>query len=121
MAVIFIVSTVVLGGTLWLALPTLELFAPFCLASGPFMLTLFFSLRDDRPLLRLPKSFAQLQDLNYLLKKYRDIYPFRIFVSYVTTYLLYDIFLLWCNFLTRLPFAAAFKLSRYLDPCIYLS
>ena len=38
--------------------------------------------------MRIPKSFAQLQDLNYLLKKYRDIYPFRIFVSYVLSYLL---------------------------------
>jgi hypothetical protein len=44
--------------------------------------------REDRPLLRIPKSFAQLQDLNYLLKKYRDIYPYRIFISYVLTYLL---------------------------------
>lgn len=45
-------------------------------------------IRDDRPLLKIPKSFDQLQDLNYLLKKYRDIYPYRIFVCYVTTYLL---------------------------------
>lgn len=46
------------------------------------------SLSDDRPLLRIPKSFAQLQALNGLLKKYRDIYPYRIVVCYVTTYLL---------------------------------
>ena len=45
-------------------------------------------LREDRPLLRIPKSFAHLQDLNYLLKKYRDIYPFRVLLSYVVTYLL---------------------------------
>jgi uncharacterized membrane protein YdjX (TVP38/TMEM64 family) len=45
-------------------------------------------LREDRPLLRIPKSFAHLQDLNNLLKKYRDIYPFRIFISYVIAYLL---------------------------------
>ena len=44
--------------------------------------------RADRPLLRIPKSFSQLQDLNGLLKKYRDIYPLRIIVCYVTTYLL---------------------------------
>jgi len=43
---------------------------------------------EDRSLLRIPKSFANLQDLNYLLKKYRDIYPFRVFLSYVITYLL---------------------------------
>ena len=45
--------------------------------------------RADRPLLRIPKSFAQLQDLNGLLKKYRDIYPYRILICYVITYLLY--------------------------------
>lgn len=43
---------------------------------------------EDRPLLRIPKSFQQLKELNGLLKKYRDIYPYRILVSYVTTYLL---------------------------------
>ncbi|KAJ3509887.1 hypothetical protein NLJ89_g4982 [Agrocybe chaxingu] len=72
MACIFIVSTALLGGTLWLALPKLE--------------------ESDRPMLRIPKSFQQLQDLNFLLKKYRDIYPFRIFVCYVTTYLFLQAF-----------------------------
>ena len=47
---------------------------------------LFF--RADRPHLKIPKSFAELQALNTLLKKYRDIYPYRIVVCYVTTYLL---------------------------------
>ncbi|KAF8604661.1 hypothetical protein BDV93DRAFT_507576 [Ceratobasidium sp. AG-I] len=64
---LFVVGSVVLGGTLWLALPTLE--------------------EADRPMLRIPKSFVQLQDLNTLLKKYRDVYPYRIFVCYVITYL----------------------------------
>ncbi|KAF8659051.1 hypothetical protein AX16_001923 [Volvariella volvacea WC 439] len=72
MACIFIISTAFLGGTLWLALPTLE--------------------EADRSLLRIPKSFAQLQDLNTLLKKYRDIYPHRIFICYVTTYLFLQAF-----------------------------
>ncbi|KAI0671954.1 oxalate transporter [Trametes maxima] len=66
MAVIFFVSTVLLGGTLWLALPTLEV--------------------QDRPMLKIPKSFVELQALNTLLKKYRDIYPYRIVVCYVITY-----------------------------------
>ncbi|KAI0048970.1 hypothetical protein FA95DRAFT_1490047 [Auriscalpium vulgare] len=72
MAVIFLVSSIVLGGTLWLALPPLD--------------------PEDRPLLRIPKSFAALQDLNYLLKKYRDIYPFRVVVCYVITYLFLQAF-----------------------------
>jgi len=72
MAVIFLLSCVVLGGTLWISLPTLE--------------------PEDRPLLRIPKSFSHLQDLNYLLKKYRDIYPFRVFICYVVTYLFLQVF-----------------------------
>ena len=44
--------------------------------------------REDRESLRIPKSFGQLQALNHLLKKYRDIYPFRVFVCYVSVYLL---------------------------------
>ncbi|KAI0249891.1 hypothetical protein BJV78DRAFT_1283682 [Lactifluus subvellereus] len=72
MALIFILSCILLGGTLWISLPTLD--------------------PEDRPLLRIPKSFANLQDLNYLLKKYRDIYPFRVFVSYVLTYLFLQAF-----------------------------
>nr|BAJ10704.1 oxalate transporter [Fomitopsis palustris] len=72
MAAIFVVSTLFLGGTLWLALPTLD--------------------EEDRPDLRIPKSFAQLQALNTLLKKYRDIYPYRIVVCYVTTYLFLQAF-----------------------------
>lgn len=46
------------------------------------------NISEDRPLLAIPKSFAQLQTLNMLLKKYRDIYPYRIVVCYVITYLL---------------------------------
>ncbi|KAJ7903707.1 hypothetical protein B0H14DRAFT_2666053 [Mycena olivaceomarginata] len=57
--------TLILGSILWLALPTLE--------------------EDDRPKLRIPKSFAQLQDLNGILKKYRDIFPYRIFICFVVT------------------------------------
>ncbi|KAA1467382.1 hypothetical protein DENSPDRAFT_877273 [Dentipellis sp. KUC8613] len=72
MAVIFLVGSLILGGTLWFALPTLE--------------------EEDRPLLRVPKSFQQLQDLNFLLKKYRDIFPYRIFVCYVVTYLFLQAF-----------------------------
>ncbi|KAJ6544835.1 hypothetical protein DFH09DRAFT_1040805 [Mycena vulgaris] len=72
MACVFLVSTFFLGSILWLALPTLE--------------------EDDRPKLRLPKSFAQLQDLNGILKKYRDIFPYRIFICFVVTYLFLQAF-----------------------------
>ncbi|THH23213.1 hypothetical protein EUX98_g7965 [Antrodiella citrinella] len=72
MALIFVLSTAFLGGTLWLALPTLE--------------------EADRPYLKIPKTFPELQALNGLLKKYRDIYPYRIVICYVTTYLFLQAF-----------------------------
>ncbi|KAF9814421.1 hypothetical protein IEO21_05085 [Rhodonia placenta] len=72
MAAIFVLSTAFLGGTLWLALPSLD--------------------EEDRPNLRVPKSFVQLQALNALLKKYRNIYPYRIVVCYVITYLFLQAF-----------------------------
>ncbi|KAG2071768.1 hypothetical protein BDR04DRAFT_1052421 [Suillus decipiens] len=72
MAAVFILSTIFLGGTLWLTLPTLD--------------------EADRPSLRIPKSFSQLQALNDILKKYRDIYPFRIVTCYAITYLFLQAF-----------------------------
>ncbi|KAH6887265.1 hypothetical protein BKA70DRAFT_1462638 [Coprinopsis sp. MPI-PUGE-AT-0042] len=64
---LLVLGTAFLEGVLWIALPTLE--------------------EADRPMLKIPKSFAELQALNILLKKYRDIYPYRIVVCYVVTYL----------------------------------
>ncbi|KAN0093071.1 hypothetical protein V8E55_003855 [Tylopilus felleus] len=72
MAAIFLVATLLLGGTLFLALPTLS--------------------PDDRSLLHIPKSFDDLKVLNGLLKKYRDIYPVRIIICYVITYLFLQTF-----------------------------
>ncbi|KAF8311075.1 hypothetical protein DL93DRAFT_2032519, partial [Clavulina sp. PMI_390] len=69
---IFVLSSLILGGTLWLALPTLE--------------------EDDRPRLRIPKSFDQLKDLNDLLKKYKSIYPFRTLLCFVVVYLFLQAF-----------------------------
>ncbi|TEB09753.1 hypothetical protein FA13DRAFT_1768724 [Coprinellus micaceus] len=57
-----------------------------------FAVSTMFLGERDRHLLAIPKSFQQLQDLNFLLKKYRDIYPYRIFVCYVTTYLFLQAF-----------------------------
>src|SRR6266566_4587012 len=75
---------------------------------------------DDRSLLRIPKSFAHLQDLNYLLKKYRDIYPFRVFLSYVLTYLLS----VPISVLLHSPVLTTFLASKhfhYRDRCIFPS
>ncbi|KIJ52648.1 hypothetical protein M422DRAFT_26217 [Sphaerobolus stellatus SS14] len=72
MAVLFVISCIILGGTLWLALPTLD--------------------EADRAHLHIPKSFDELQQLNTLLKKYRDIYPYRIVICYLITYLFLQAF-----------------------------
>jgi len=71
-AAIFILSSLLLGGTLWIALPRVE--------------------EEDKPALRIPKSFAQLQALNTLLKKYRDIHPYRVVICYVVMYLFLQAF-----------------------------
>ena len=72
---------------------------------------------DDRPLLHIPKSFDDLKALNLLLKKYRDIYPERIVVCYVITYLLYVTPL--SPFLFSLSFASVQAFS--LPGSMYLS
>ncbi|KAG8907996.1 hypothetical protein FRB99_001162 [Tulasnella sp. 403] len=72
MAALFIVSTAFLFVTLKLALPTLE--------------------EEDRQYLHVPRSFEQLQQLNTLLKKYRSLYPFRIVLCFVITYLFLQAF-----------------------------
>lgn len=60
----------------------------------------FMSDREDRPKLKIPKSFDQLKDLNTLLKKYKTIYPFRTVLCFVIVYLLcvfpFFLFLLEC-------------------------
>ena len=67
--VIFVVSCIFLGGILWVALPTLD---PY--VNPPFYSSRYFTnlfpppIRQDRHLLHIPKSFSDLQDLNYLLK-----------------------------------------------------
>lgn len=116
MALIFTLSCILLGGTLWIALPTLEPYAYLF----PFLAFFIPSFRDDRPLLRIPKSFANLQDLNYLLKKYRDIHPFRVFFSYVLTYLLSVPNFRRSTFPVLIPFSAS-KHSHYRDRCTFPS
>ncbi|KIO34304.1 hypothetical protein M407DRAFT_240633 [Tulasnella calospora MUT 4182] len=72
MALLFVVSTALLLLTLKLALPTLE--------------------EEDRQYLHVPRTFEQLQQLNTLLKKYRSMYPFRIVLCFVITYLFLQAF-----------------------------
>lgn len=42
---------------------------------------------EDKDKLRIPKNFDDLKTLNTLLKKYRNIYPYRILISFICVYL----------------------------------
>lgn len=64
---IFVLCSLVLGGTLWLALPRVK--------------------PEDRHLLRIPRNFEDLQGLNALMKRYRRSAPLRVAVCWIATYL----------------------------------
>ncbi|KAI0028965.1 hypothetical protein K488DRAFT_89230 [Vararia minispora EC-137] len=97
MTAIFVIGCLVLGGTLWVALPRLE--------------------EMDRDKLRIPKSFEQLKDLNDLLKKYRDIYPFRILICFVITYLFLQAFSLPGSMYMSILGGAVWGVPRALPLC----
>ena len=42
---------------------------------------------EDKDKLHIPKNFDDLKTLNTLLKKYRDIHPYRILVTFICVYL----------------------------------
>ena len=64
----------------------------FFLSFLSLALILYFSWPEieeqDKPALKIPKSFEQLQALNRLLKKYRSQQGFRILVCWTVIYLL---------------------------------
>lgn len=64
---LFVVGSTLLGGTLYLALPSLD--------------------DVDRPLLHVPTSFDELKALNTLLQKLKTLYPARTVICFVVTYL----------------------------------
>lgn len=83
--------------------------------------------RADRPMLRIPKSFVQLQDLNTLLKKYRDVYPYRIFGKFLhspqprPTYHTHTLLLprsMLCDHLSIVREKDLFVLNGHHYPCI---
>jgi len=86
-----------LGGTLWFALPRLE--------------------EVDRPKLKVPTSFTQLKDLNGLLQKYRTIYPFRTLLSFISTYLFLQAFSLPGSMYLSIVAGAVWGMSLALPLC----
>ncbi|KAH7106289.1 snare associated Golgi protein-domain-containing protein [Auriculariales sp. MPI-PUGE-AT-0066] len=69
---LFILCALVLGGTLFLALPRIS--------------------PDDQHLFKFPRSFDDLQGLNILLKKLKAEHNARIFVCWIATYLFVQAF-----------------------------
>ncbi|PWN49895.1 hypothetical protein IE53DRAFT_122629 [Violaceomyces palustris] len=69
---LFLVCSVGLGGTLWLALPVID--------------------DSDRPFLRIPRSFDQLQDLNRVLQHYKDENFGRVMLSWFIVYMFLQAF-----------------------------
>jgi hypothetical protein len=67
LSVLFALFSALVLGTFWFGMPKVE--------------------PEDRPALKLPRSFADLQGLNALLKKYKDLYPWRIMLCGVVAYL----------------------------------
>ncbi|KAL7419082.1 hypothetical protein Q5752_005918 [Cryptotrichosporon argae] len=88
LAALFFVFTAVVVGTFWFGLPPLD--------------------EADRPLLKLPRSFADLQALNGLFQKYKQTYPLRILACGVISYLFVQTFSLPGSMYISILFGAAY-------------
>ncbi|ORY33423.1 hypothetical protein BCR39DRAFT_563941 [Naematelia encephala] len=87
-AALFFVFTAVVVGTFWFGLPKLE--------------------PEDRVVLKLPRSFADLQALNSLFQKYKTRYPLQILACGVVTYLFIQMFTLPGSMYLSILFGAAY-------------
>ncbi|KAG8884760.1 hypothetical protein FRB97_003281 [Tulasnella sp. 331] len=67
LAALFVVGSVLMGGTLWLALPPLD--------------------EADRISAKIPKTFEELKALNTLVKKLKTIYPIRTVICFIVSFL----------------------------------
>ncbi|CAK9782374.1 unnamed protein product [Cutaneotrichosporon oleaginosum] len=88
LSVLFAVFSALVLGTFWFGMPKVE--------------------PEDRPALKLPRSFADLQGLNALLKKYKDLYPWRIMLCGVVAYLYVQAFTLPGSMYISILFGAAY-------------
>ncbi|WVR07671.1 hypothetical protein IAU60_004713 [Kwoniella sp. DSM 27419] len=87
-ALLFLVFTAVVVGTFYFCLPKMD--------------------PEDKGLLKLPRSFADLQALNSLFQKYKARYPLRILACGVVTYLFVQTFTLPGSMYISILFGAAY-------------
>lgn len=66
--ILFVVCTLVMGGTLYFALPDID--------------------EEDKPSFRIPKNFDQLKALNNVLQRYKDENFARVMLCWVMVYML---------------------------------
>ncbi|BEI86927.1 hypothetical protein CcaverHIS002_0702730 [Cutaneotrichosporon cavernicola] len=88
LSILFAVFSALVLGTFWFGMPNVE--------------------PEDRPALKLPRSFADLQGLNALLKKYKDLYPWRIMLCGVVAYLYVQAFTFPGSMYISILFGAAY-------------
>ncbi|WVW86185.1 hypothetical protein I302_108226 [Kwoniella bestiolae CBS 10118] len=76
------------------------------------VVTFYFGMpklsEEDRGMVKLPRSFKDLQDLNTLFQKYKKLYPLRILACAVVTYLFVQTFTLPGSMYISILFGAAY-------------
>lgn len=68
LAILFVVCTLIMGGTLYFALPDID--------------------DEDKPSFRIPKNFDQLKALNSVLQRYKDENFARVMLCWIMVYML---------------------------------
>lgn len=72
LAILFVVCSIVMGGTLYFALPQID--------------------EADRPAFRIPKNFDQLKGLNEVLQRYKDENFGRVMLCWIVVYMFLQAF-----------------------------
>ncbi|WRT70212.1 uncharacterized protein IL334_007207 [Kwoniella shivajii] len=87
-SILFTIFTIIVVGTFYFGLPKLD--------------------SEDKKVIKLPRNFQDLQELNALFQKYKTRYPFRILACAVVTYLFVQTFTLPGSMYISIIFGAAY-------------
>ncbi|WWD19642.1 hypothetical protein CI109_104104 [Kwoniella shandongensis] len=90
LGILFAIFTTIVVGTFWFGMPKLD--------------------KEDKGVLKLPRSFADLQALNSLFQKYKNLYPLRLLACGVVSYLFVQTFSLPGSMYISILFGAAYGL-----------